>query len=134
MTRRPQRQEDGKYHIDGRTFPNLFGSRKMVWSGTAFKTEGGLMKKDLYYTKNNRIVSKKKHFTAKKERRLEKAGFFTQRGKFGYVRKTQSRKTKRGGDSSAPSSPPVSSTSAPVSSEVATALSTGGKRRKTEKR
>jgi hypothetical protein len=45
-----------------------------------------------------RIVSAKKHATAKKEKRLEKHGFFAQKGKFGYVKKTakkQSRKAKK---------------------------------------
>jgi hypothetical protein len=41
-----------------------------------------------------RIVSSKKHKTAKKEKRLEKAGFFTEKGKFGYVKRTSKRRTK----------------------------------------
>ena len=40
------------------------------------------------------IVSLKKHRTAKKERRLEKAGYFAQKGKFGYVKKTVSKTRK----------------------------------------
>jgi hypothetical protein len=47
------------------------GSRAQVWHGTALKTSYGkdaLMKKDLHYNaKTGRIVSKKKHFTAKRE-------------------------------------------------------------------
>jgi hypothetical protein len=42
----------------------------------------------------NRIVSRKKHATAKKEKRLEKAGYFAKKGKFGYVKKT-ARGTRR---------------------------------------
>ena len=36
----------------------------------------------------DRIVSAKKHKTAKKEKRLEKYGYFAKKGKFGYVRRT----------------------------------------------
>jgi hypothetical protein len=44
------------------------GSRAQVWHGTAKHTSGGLMKKHLMKNpKNGRIVSKAKHFTAKKE-------------------------------------------------------------------
>ena len=72
-----------------------FGSRAEVWHGNAKKTTGGLSKNDLIKNKHGEIVSKKKHFTAKKEKRLEKAGYFTQKGKFGYVKRDKkTRKTK----------------------------------------
>jgi hypothetical protein len=45
--------------------------------------------------KNGRIVSRKKHATAKKEKRLEKAGYFTKKGKFGAVRKDGKNMTRR---------------------------------------
>jgi len=35
-----------------------------------------------------RIVSVKKYHTAKKEKRLEKYGYFAKKGKFGYVKKS----------------------------------------------
>jgi hypothetical protein len=42
-----------------------------------------------------RIVSKKKHATAKKEKRLQKYGYFARKGKFGFVKKTaKNRSTK----------------------------------------
>jgi len=48
--------------------------------------------------KNGRIVSKKKHFTAKKEKRLVKAGYTAKKGKFGYVKIGKSKSKKmRGG-------------------------------------
>ena len=74
------------------------GSRAQVMHGTAKKTSGGLEKKDLAYNKQGRIVSRKKQRTAKKDKRLEKAGYFTQKGKFGCVRKTarRSRRSRRG--------------------------------------
>ena len=80
--------------IGGRQHQVLVGSRAQVWHGTAHKTSGGLTKKDLLMNKNGRIVSKAKHNTAKKEKRLERAGYFAQKGKFGAVRKTLSKKKR----------------------------------------
>lgn len=72
----------------------LIGSRAQVWHGTAHKTSGGLTKKDLLMNKNGRIVSKAKHNTAKKEKRLERAGYFAQKGKFGAIKKSATRTKK----------------------------------------
>jgi hypothetical protein len=80
------KHDDGKYHIKGKKFDHLEGSRAQVWHGTAFKTSGGLTRDDLMKNKHGRIVSKKKHTTAKKEKRLEKAGYKTRKGKFGAVK------------------------------------------------
>ena len=85
--KRHQRQSDGKYHIRGKTYPELVGSRAQVWHGTAYKTTGGLKKSDLRMNKHNRIVSEVKHLTAKKEKRLEKAGYKPKKGKFVLMRK-----------------------------------------------
>ena len=90
------KSEDGKYHIKGQVFEMLIGSRAQVWHGTAYKTSGGLKKNELIKNKNDRIVSKSKNATAKKEQRLLKHGYGTKKGKFGFV-KVSSRKTKRGG-------------------------------------
>lgn len=79
---------DGKYHVKGHVFEKLIGSRAQVWHGTAYKTKGDLRKEDLLMTKRGKIVSKRKHFTAKKDKRLQKHGYFTVKGKFGYVKKT----------------------------------------------
>jgi hypothetical protein len=75
------------------------GSRAKVWHGTAKRTSGGLKKNDLMINKHGRIVSKKKSKSAKKDKRLEKAGFKPVKGKFGFVRTNLSRKRKamRGG-------------------------------------
>lgn len=78
-------------------FVSLFGSRSQVMNGTSYKTSGNLTKKDLMYNKWGRIVSRRKHNTAKKEKRLEKAGFFAKKGKFGFVKKSKTPKKKRGG-------------------------------------
>jgi hypothetical protein len=86
--KRPHRGNDGKYHIHGKAYPELFGSRQQVMNGTAYKTSGELVKSELLMNKWGRIVSKKKHNTAKKEKRLQKYGYFAKKGKFGYVKKT----------------------------------------------
>lgn len=92
--KRPARSSDGMYHIRGHKYPHLIGSRKQVYSGFAYKTAGELVKSDLMMNKHHRIVSRKKHATAKREKRLEKAGYFAKKGKFGYV-KRDSRKTRK---------------------------------------
>ncbi len=63
------------------------GSRAQVMHGTAHHTSGGLTKKNLMMNKWGRIVSRKKSMKAKKEKRLEKAGYKTKKGKFGVVKK-----------------------------------------------
>jgi hypothetical protein len=89
---------DGKYHIKGKTFELLIGTRAQVWHETAYKTSGGLKKMDLFQNDKGRIVSKSKYLTAKKEKRLLKHGYGTQKGKFGAVRvAVKSRKSRKTG-------------------------------------
>lgn len=71
------------------------GSRAQVMHGTAQKTSGGLTQKDLKMNKWGRIVSRAKSAKAKKENRLSKLGFKTQKGKFGIMKK--GKKTRKGG-------------------------------------
>ena len=80
--RRILKGEDGLYHVKGKTYAMLEGKRQQVGHGTAYKTSGGLTKKDLVFTKRGRWVSKLKHKTAKKEKRLEKAGYKPKKGTF----------------------------------------------------
>lgn len=97
MTNRPHRHADGHYHIKGHSFKELFGSRAQVWNKTAYKTTGGLTRAHLTMNKWGRIVSAAKHKTAKKEKRLQKYGFYAQKGKFGAVKRgTRSRKHRGG--------------------------------------
>lgn len=63
------------------------GSRAQVYHGNALKTSGGLTKKQLKKNKEGSIVSVEMSARAKREKRLEKAGYFTQKGKFGAVRR-----------------------------------------------
>ena len=62
------------------------GSRAQVMHGNAKMTGGGLKKKDLKYNKQGKIVSKKMSAMAKKEKRLQKAGYTTKKGQFGAVK------------------------------------------------
>lgn len=94
---------DGMYHLAGHTYSVVRGSRSQVMHGTAYKTVGGLTKKHLMYNKHGRIVSRRKHATAKRENRLKKAGWVPiGKGKFGSVfigdksQKTRSKKSHRG--------------------------------------
>lgn len=98
MTKRPVKQSDGLYHIKGKTYKIVRGSRAQVWNQTAYKTPGGLVKSELTRS-HGRIVSLKKSKTAKKEKRLEKAGYFTKKGQFGSFRKSSKsrRSSKKGG-------------------------------------
>ena len=87
MTKRVKRSPDGKYHVAGKKYTILKGSRAQVWHETAYKTAGGLKKSDLVMNKLGRVVSSKKHQTAKKERRLEKHGYSMAKGKkFGAIK------------------------------------------------
>ena len=47
------------------------GSRAEVFHGNAHHTSGGLTKNDLMKNKHGEIVSKKKHFQAKKDKRFQ---------------------------------------------------------------
>lgn len=86
MVKRHSKALDGKYHINGDKYAILIGSRAQVWHRTAYKTAGGLARCDLHMNKHGRIVSKKKHTTAKKENRLKKHGYTAKKGKFGAVK------------------------------------------------
>jgi len=97
--KRPVRSSDGTYHIHGKTYKELFGSRQQVWNKTAYKTPGGLTRSGLTLNKWDRIVSIKKHRTAKKEKRLEKYGYFAEKGKFGFVRRSVKRRSSKKGGS-----------------------------------
>ena len=92
--KRPVRAKDGTYTVKGKKYKELFGSREQVYNRTAYKTKAGLTFDDILMNKRGRIVSAKKHKTAKKEQRLEKYGYSAKKGKFGYVKKNKTRKKK----------------------------------------
>jgi len=86
---------NGHYLIHGHKYEMLEGSRAQVMHGTAYKTSGGLKKHELLQNKNGRIVSRKKHNTAKREKRLVRAGYGTKKGFFGAVPLGSTRHHKR---------------------------------------
>ena len=90
------RQEDGLYHIKGKTYRLLIGSKAQVFRGTAYKTAGGLTENGVIKSKSSgKYVSKKASKRAKSEDRLGKAGWTTVAGKFGAVRKEDLKKTQK---------------------------------------
>lgn len=90
MVKRVSKGHDGKYHINGKSYELLVGSRAQVHHGTAYKTAGDLTKSALLMNKHGRIVSSKKHATAKREKRLVKAGYLTRKGTFGAIKSGKS--------------------------------------------
>jgi hypothetical protein len=95
--KRPVRGNDGKYHIKGKSYKELFGSRQQVWNKNAYKTDGGLTRKDIVMNKRGRLVSKKKYMLAKKEFSQKKRLFKTYtavKGKFGCVKRDGTRKKR----------------------------------------
>jgi hypothetical protein len=57
-------KKDGKYHVEGKIFEKIRGTRDEVWCGTAYQTTGELKKRDLELNKHGKIVSKIKLITA----------------------------------------------------------------------
>jgi hypothetical protein len=98
MTKRAHKGSDGKYRVNGKGYKQLVGSRAEVWHETAYKTCYGkdcLTRKDIMMNKHGRLVSRKKHNTAKREKRLQRHGYFTKKGKFGWVRKDGKKTSKK---------------------------------------
>ena len=89
MTKRHERRGDGFYHINGKKYKMIRGSRAQVMHGTAYKTDGtpGLKKEDLKYNDSGKIVSRRKSEKEKKYKRLEKHGYYAKKGHFGPVNK-----------------------------------------------
>jgi hypothetical protein len=88
MTKRVHRSADKKYHIGGKAYIHLVGSRRQVFEGYAYKTAGDLCKRDLVRNKYGRYVSRSKHASATREKRLQKHGYTAIKGKFGAVKMT----------------------------------------------
>jgi len=61
------------------------GTRLEVYNGKAKHTSGGLKKNDLVHNKSGKIVSKNASTAARKNNNLVKAGYVTEKGKFGSV-------------------------------------------------
>ena len=91
MTRFYKKTSNG-VSVKGHNYEQVIGSRSQVWHSTAHHTTGGLTKSQLMMNKTGRIVSRKKHSSAKRENRLVKAGYLTKKGHFGFIKSTSSSK------------------------------------------
>ena len=90
------KSSDGMYHISGNKYKILVGSRAQVWHGTAYKTTGGLTKNKLKKNKHGKIVSKAKSAKGPQMlKRLHRKGYFTRKGKWGYVKKSPVRRSSK---------------------------------------
>jgi prophage antirepressor-like protein len=65
---------DGKYHIEGKKYEKIRGTREEVWCGTAYQSTGELKKRDLEMNKYGRVVSKVKMMTATIDNNFVKYG------------------------------------------------------------
>ena len=94
MVKRHDKDTDGKYHINGKTYDLLEGSRAQVWHGTAYKTSGRLTKGNLKMNRG-KIVSVKKSNLARTQKHLE--GHLQPKGSgvFGTVKKGKKSKTQK---------------------------------------
>jgi len=70
-TKRRDKSDDGFFHIDGRVYKLLEGTRSDVWNGNAYKTSGGLIKNDLLVNKDGKIVSKIKYIDGISNNKLD---------------------------------------------------------------
>ena len=57
-------KSDNKYHIEGKIYEKIRGTREEVWCGTAYQTTGELKKRELEMNRYGKIVSKVKMITA----------------------------------------------------------------------
>ena len=80
-----KRTPEGFYDIKGKIYEKLRGTRRQVYDyRTAYKTAGGLTRKDLVKNKAGRIVSKAKFDQGPTLlKNLTSRGFYTRKGKFG---------------------------------------------------
>jgi hypothetical protein len=104
MVKRHTKHDDGKYHINGRKYDLLEGSRAQVWHRTAYRTSGGLTHADLKQNEEGRIVSRAKSRLGKSQKHLGSHLQPKGSGKFGpktAKKGGSSCGTKKGGSSCA---------------------------------
>ena len=95
MAKKHMRAADGKYHVAGKVYDLLKGSRTQVKNGTAYQTKGLLKKAQIKMNKWGKYVSVKKSKTAKRENKLFKLGFRTRKGHFGVVKTEAAKNYKK---------------------------------------
>lgn len=72
------KNKDGLYHVAGKQYELLQGTRKEVWDGKAYKTTGGLVKHNLIINRLGNIVSKRKSIYETINNRLVACGVINQ--------------------------------------------------------
>ena len=65
------KSKDGLYHINGKVFEILRGTRADVWNGKAYQTAGGVPQSGLVINKAGKIVSKAKSVEGHKNNKFE---------------------------------------------------------------
>ena len=96
MVKKMMKGDDGLYHKNGKTYPQLEGSRAQVWHGTAYKTVGGLTRDKLMQDKYGNIKSRAASRAAKKSDNL--GDLKAAKGTFGpskKAKKSNGRKTRK---------------------------------------
>ena len=63
--RRKTKAKDGFFHVEGKQYTLLTGTREEVWNDVAYHTPGGLTKTDLMIGNDGKIVSKVKCISSK---------------------------------------------------------------------
>jgi regulator of replication initiation timing len=69
--RRKTKAKDGFFHLDGKQYTLLIGTREEVWNDVAYHTSGGLTKTDLMIGADGKIVSKIKCISSKLDNHLK---------------------------------------------------------------
>jgi hypothetical protein len=72
--KRPSRNKEGKYNVNGVIYDELFGTREQVFYGTAYKTKAGLTKNDISIDSKGKFISKLKSYQETLALRFEKYG------------------------------------------------------------
>ena len=67
-------KSDNKYHIEGKIYEKIRGTREEVWCGAAYQTTGELKKRDLEMNRYGKIVSKVKLIRATMDNNFIKYG------------------------------------------------------------
>lgn len=93
MVKKMMKGDDGLYHKNGKSYPQLEGSRAQVWHGTAYKTAGGLTREKLMQDKYGNIKSRAASRAAKKTDNL--GDLKATKGKFGPSKKSKKSKGRK---------------------------------------
>lgn len=83
---------DGRYHVGKNSYSILIGTRRQVWNGTAYKTEGNLRKKDLFQDSNSNLKSRKASRRARRNKNLQ--GFLQKKGSHTFGPLSSTRRSK----------------------------------------